>query len=78
MQQATLADLIFPLPEIISYISSFTPLAPGDVIVSGTPGGVGDKRSPPVYMQPGDIVEIDCGPVGKLVNTVIAEAELSG
>ncbi len=78
MQQATLADLIFPLPDVISYISSFTPLAPGNVIVSGTPGGVGDKRSPPVYMLPGDIVEIDCGPVGKLVNTVIAEAELSG
>jgi 2-keto-4-pentenoate hydratase/2-oxohepta-3-ene-1,7-dioic acid hydratase in catechol pathway len=78
MQKATLADLIFPLPEIINYVSSFTPLAAGDVIVSGTPGGVGDRRDPPVYMQPGDIVEIDCGMVGTLVNPIISEASLSG
>lgn len=78
MQKATLADLIFPLPEVINYISSFTPLSPGDVIVTGTPGGVGDKRQPPVYMEPGDLVEIDCGIVGTLINTVIAESDLSG
>lgn len=76
MQKATLADLIFPLSEVINYISSFTPLSPGDVIVTGTPGGVGDRRQPPVYMQPGDIVEIDCGTVGTLVNTIIAENDL--
>ncbi len=73
MQQATLADLIFPIDRVISYISGFTPLSAGDVIVTGTPGGVGDKREPPVYMQPGDTVEIDIGPVGTLVNSVIAE-----
>lgn len=78
MQQATLADLIFPLATVINYISSFTPLSPGDVIVTGTPGGVGDKREPPVYMQPGDRVEIDCGVVGTLINTVIAESDLEG
>ncbi|MFT4729208.1 MAG: 2-keto-4-pentenoate hydratase/2-oxohepta-3-ene-1,7-dioic acid hydratase in catechol pathway [Granulosicoccus sp.] len=78
MQKATLAELIFSLPEVINYISSFTPLSPGDVIVTGTPGGVGDKRQPPVYMQPGDLVEIDCGLVGTLVNTVIAEDDLKG
>ncbi|MDB4224510.1 fumarylacetoacetate hydrolase family protein [Granulosicoccus sp.] len=78
MQQAMLADLLFPLPDIINYISSFTPLSAGDVIVTGTPGGVGDKREPPVYMQPGDRVEIDCGPVGTLLNTVVAEADLLG
>ena len=78
MQKATLADLIFPLATIINYISSFTPLSPGDVIVSGTPGGVGSKRNPPVFMQPGDIVEIDCGAVGTLVNTVVAERDLKG
>lgn len=78
MQQATLADLIFPLATVINYISSFTPLSPGDVIVSGTPGGVGDKREPPVYMQPGDRVEIDCGVVGTLINTVVAESDLEG
>lgn len=78
MQQASLADLTFPLTDVINYISTFTPLSAGDVIVTGTPGGIGDKRDPPVYMQPGDTVEIDCGPVGTLINTVIAEADLVG
>jgi 2-keto-4-pentenoate hydratase/2-oxohepta-3-ene-1,7-dioic acid hydratase in catechol pathway len=73
MQDATLADLIFPVPVLISYISQFTPLAAGDVIVSGTPGGVGDKREPPVYMTPGDVVEVEIGCLGTLVNPVISE-----
>ena len=63
MQKATLADLIFPIPRLISYISEFTALSSGDVIVTGTPGGVGDKRNPPVYMVPGDVVEVDIGSV---------------
>ena len=73
MQKATLADLIFPIPRLISYISTFTPLSPGDVIVTGTPGGVGDRRNPPVYMAPGDTVEVDIGPVGTLINSIVAE-----
>ena len=74
MQKATLADLIFPIPRLISYISEFTPLAPGDVIVTGTPGGVGDKREPPVYMVPGDGIEVDIGLVGILTNPIVAAA----
>ena len=74
MQNATLADLIFPIPRIIAYCSSFTPLSPGDVIVTGTPGGVGDRRSPPVYMKAGDVVEVDIDVVGRLVNPIIDEA----
>ena len=66
MQKATLADLIFPIPRLISYISEFTALSSGDVIVTGTPGGVGDKRNPPVYMVPGDVVEVDIGLLGIL------------
>jgi 2-keto-4-pentenoate hydratase/2-oxohepta-3-ene-1,7-dioic acid hydratase in catechol pathway len=54
-------------------VSQFTPLAPGDVIVSGTPGGVGDKREPPVYMVPGDLVEVEIGMLGILANPVIGE-----
>lgn len=73
MQDATLADLIFPIARLIAYISSFTPLAPGDVILSGTPGGVGDKRTPPVYMQPGDVIEVEIGKLGILRNTIIEE-----
>ena len=76
MQKATLADLIFPIPRLISYISEFTALSSGDVIVTGTPGGVGDKRNPPVYMVPGDIVEVDIGMLGVLRNPIIAAPKL--
>jgi 2-keto-4-pentenoate hydratase/2-oxohepta-3-ene-1,7-dioic acid hydratase in catechol pathway len=71
MQDAMLTDLIFPIPRLINYISTFTPLAPGDLILTGTPGGVGDRRTPPLYMKPGDVVEVDIGPVGTLVNPVL-------
>lgn len=73
LQQATTAQLIFSIPELIAYISVFTELEPGDVIVTGTPGGVGFKRQPPVFMRAGDVVEIEVGSVGTLVNTVAAE-----
>ncbi|TQK03480.1 fumarylacetoacetate hydrolase family protein [Herbaspirillum sp. SJZ107] len=72
MQHASLSDLIFTLPVIISYLSRFTPLSPGDVIATGTPGGVGDRREPPLYMKPGDTVEVEISGVGLLRNTVTA------
>ncbi len=74
MQHAKTDQLIFAIPRLISYISTFTQLEPGDVIVTGTPGGVGFKRVPPVYMQDGDKVEIEVGGIGTLVNTVRAES----
>ncbi len=70
MQEATLAEMIFPVARIIEYVSTFTPLAPGDVIVSGTPGGVGVKRDPQVFMKPGDIVEVEIDGIGLLSNTI--------
>ena len=70
MQHASLADLIFTLPVIIEYLSSFTPLAAGDVIATGTPGGVGDRRDPPIYMKPGDVIEIEITGLGVLRNVV--------
>ena len=73
MQEASLSDLIFPLEDIISYCSQFTPLSAGDVIVTGTPGGVGDRRVPPVYMLAGDIVEVEIGCLGVLRNPIINE-----
>ena len=73
VQDATLADLIFPVPRLINYISQFTPLSAGDVIVTGTPGGVGDKREPPIYMVPGDTLEVEIGILGTLVNPVEGE-----
>ena len=73
VQHASLADLIFPLPTIIAYLSGFTPLSPGDLILTGTPGGVGAKREPPLWMKAGDVVEVEIAGVGVLSNTVIDE-----
>ncbi len=74
MQEAQISDLIFSVPVIVSYISKFTPLYPGDVIATGTPGGVGDRRDPPVYMKDGDIVEVEIDRIGILRNVVQSEA----
>lgn len=72
MQDGRLADLIFDIPHLIEYCSSFSELLPGDVLVTGTPGGVGAARKPPRWLVAGDTVEIDLGPVGVLCNTVVA------
>lgn len=68
MQKADTSQMIFPIPRLIAYISTFMRLAPGDVIVTGTPGGVGAKRKPPVWMRDGDVVEVDIEGVGLLSN----------
>ena len=73
MQHTTTDLMIFPIPVLISYISTFVPLAPGDVIVTGTPGGVGHRRDPQIFMKDGDVVEIDITKVGVLRNTVVKE-----
>jgi len=65
--------MIFDIPALIAYISAFTALRPGDVIITGTPGGVGDRRTPPVYMKGGDTVEVDISGVGVLRNPVVNE-----
>jgi 2-keto-4-pentenoate hydratase/2-oxohepta-3-ene-1,7-dioic acid hydratase in catechol pathway len=70
MQRADTDMMIFKFPRLIEYISTFATLAPGDVIVTGTPGGVGARRNPPVWMKPGDTVEIEIDKVGVLVNTI--------
>ncbi|MES2263658.1 MAG: fumarylacetoacetate hydrolase family protein [Pseudomonadota bacterium] len=74
VQQASLADLIFTLPVIIEYVSAFTTLNPGDVIATGTPGGVGDRRTPPLYLKHGDVLEVEISKLGCLRNTVQDEA----
>ena len=73
MQRTTTDKLIHSIPRQIAHISAFTPLAPGDVIVTGTPGGVGAKRNPPVWMKAGDIVEIEVDAIGVLRNGIRAE-----
>lgn len=74
VQDQPISDMIWDVAFIIEYCSTFTPLNPGDVIVTGTPGGVGDKRNPPLYMKAGDVCEITIGKVGELTNPVIDEA----
>lgn len=74
MQKTTTASMIFSIPVLIEYISAFTSLQPGDVIVTGTPGGVGAKRVPPVWMKPRDTVEIEVGKVGVLVNSIAPDS----
>lgn len=73
MQRTTTDKLIHSIPRQIAHISAFMPLAAGDVIVTGTPGGVGAKRTPPVWMKPGDVVEIEVDAIGILRNTIRAE-----
>ena len=73
MQHATTDLLIFTIPVLINYISRFTRLEPGDVIVSGTPGGVGFKRDPQIFMKPGDVVEVEISKIGTLKNPIQAE-----
>ena len=70
MQQASLGDLIFDIPTIVAYVSRFTPLSPGDVIATGTPGGVGDRREPPMYMKDGDVAEVEITGLGVLRNRI--------
>lgn len=72
MQHATTDLMIFSIPTLIQYITSFTELVPGDVIATGTPGGVGFKRTPPVFMKPGDVAEVEITGIGVLRNPVIA------
>ena len=75
LQNGNTNDLIFDVPTLIAYISSFTPLGPGDIISTGTPQGVGFTRKPPIFLKAGDVVEIEVEGIGVLRNPVVAEAE---
>lgn len=73
MQRTTTDLMTFPVARLISFISTFTTLEPGDVIVTGTPGGVGFRRNPQVFLKDGDTVEVEVSDVGILRNTVRKE-----
>ncbi len=73
MQHATTEQMIFRIPKIIEYVSTWTTLEPGDVLVTGTPGGVGARRTPPIWMKPGDKVEVEIDKVGVLENSIAEE-----
>lgn len=70
MQQATFDDLIFGVADLIAYCSAFTTLEPGDVIITGTPGGVGGFRQPPIFLRAGDVAEVEIDGIGILRNPV--------
>ena len=73
MQRATTDLLIFDIPVLIAYITTFTELVPGDVISTGTPVGVGSKRQPPVWLKAGDVFEVEISGIGALRNPVVDE-----
>lgn len=70
VQDQPVGDMLFPIPRIVAYVSTFTALSPGDVIATGTPGGVGHARDPKAYLMPGDLVEIEVDGLGVLRNPV--------
>jgi len=74
VQHTGIDDLIFDIPTLIAYCSQWTPLLAGDVIATGTPQGVGFARKPPLWMKPGDVVEVEISGIGTLRNPIIAES----
>jgi len=75
MQSARTSQMLVTVPAAVEFFSSFTHLAPGDVIATGTPGGVGFARTPPVWMEPGDVIEVAVEKVGTIRNRVVAEKD---
>ena len=73
MQQSNTRDMIFSVAEIIEFLSGSTTLEPNTLILTGTPEGVGMGRKPPVYLQAGDVVEVEIEGIGVLRNHVIEE-----
>jgi 2-keto-4-pentenoate hydratase/2-oxohepta-3-ene-1,7-dioic acid hydratase in catechol pathway len=72
LQDSNTHQLIFTIPQLVAYISQVATLKPGDLIFTGTPPGVGAARKPPVFLQPGDVVEVEIEKLGILRNSVVA------
>jgi 2-keto-4-pentenoate hydratase/2-oxohepta-3-ene-1,7-dioic acid hydratase in catechol pathway len=73
VQQSGVDMLIYSVPALIEYLSAFTPLAPGDIIFTGTPDGIGAKRTPPLWMKDGDVIEVEISKIGTLSARVVDE-----
>ena len=73
VQRSNTRHMLHSIAKLIAYISTFTALSPGDVILTGSPGGVGKKRQPPLFMWPGDVVEVEISRIGRLINPIISD-----
>jgi 2-keto-4-pentenoate hydratase/2-oxohepta-3-ene-1,7-dioic acid hydratase in catechol pathway len=73
VQRSSTGLLIYSVPQIVAFCSDFTPLSAGDVIATGTPEGVGYRRNPPLWMKPGDVLEVEISGIGTLRNRVVEE-----
>jgi 2-keto-4-pentenoate hydratase/2-oxohepta-3-ene-1,7-dioic acid hydratase in catechol pathway len=73
VQDARTSDMVFSVPFLVSYVSSLATLEPGDVLLTGTPAGIGCNQRPPVFLQPGDRVSVTVDGIGTLTNPVVAE-----
>ena len=74
LQSSHTGHMIFPIPKLIAYASTIFTLVPGDLIVTGTPAGVGWSRKPPRFMKPGDVCEVEIEGIGTLVNPIVLQA----
>jgi 2-keto-4-pentenoate hydratase/2-oxohepta-3-ene-1,7-dioic acid hydratase in catechol pathway len=75
VQNDTTANMIHRIPQLIAYISTFSPLEPGDVIITGSPGGVGKKRTPPLFLKQGDTIEVEISGIGRLSNVIADDVD---
>lgn len=76
VQSGTTASMIFPVAEVIAFISRVMTLEPGDIIATGTPAGVGFTRTPPLLLGPDDVVEVEIEGLGRLANPVVEQANV--
>lgn len=74
VQNDNTGNMVHKIPELIEYISTFSALSPGDVILTGSPGGAGQKRKPPLFLKPDDVIEVEIEKVGRLRNVVVCSA----
>ena len=74
MQDTPVSDMIFPIAEVVSYLSRWYRFRPGDVLLTGTPAGVGVGRTPPVFLRAGDTIEVGIEGIGNLVTPIRAPA----
>lgn len=78
VQDGSTADMIFPVAQTIAFLSSAMTLEPGDLVVTGTPAGVGFTRKPPLFLRDGDVVEVEIDGLGTLINPVVAAQRVDG